>query len=55
MLGVYDALMSKKKREELAHEEGYSESDHGMMGEAVLEHNDQNQKLASNECVILFL
>ncbi|XWS10428.1 hypothetical protein CRYUN_Cryun39dG0076800 [Craigia yunnanensis] len=49
VLGVDNALMPKKKREELSKEEIFPESDHGMIGELVLKQNDQNQKLASNE------
>ena len=55
VLGVDNALMPKKKREALPKEERFPESDHGMIGELVLKQNDQNQKLASDECVILLL
>ncbi|XP_022718143.1 peptidyl-prolyl cis-trans isomerase FKBP43-like isoform X2 [Durio zibethinus] len=49
VLGVDNALMPKKKRQELTEEERFPEADHGMIGNMELEQNDQNQKLASNE------
>ncbi|XP_007022660.2 PREDICTED: FK506-binding protein 4 isoform X1 [Theobroma cacao] len=48
VLGVDDG-MPKKKREVMVKEERFSEDDHGMTGKAVLEQNEQNQKLASND------
>ncbi|EOY14187.1 FKBP-like peptidyl-prolyl cis-trans isomerase family protein isoform 3, partial [Theobroma cacao] len=48
VLGVDDG-MPKKKREVVVKEERFSEDDHGMTGKAVLEQNEQNQKLASND------
>ncbi|EOY14186.1 FKBP-like peptidyl-prolyl cis-trans isomerase family protein isoform 2 [Theobroma cacao] len=45
VLGVDDG-MPKKKREV---EERFPEADHGMTGKAILEQNEQNQKLASDD------
>ncbi|WRX29389.1 FKBP-type peptidyl-prolyl cis-trans isomerase domain - like 10 [Theobroma cacao] len=48
VLGVDDG-MPKKKGEVLVKEERFPEADHGMTGKAILEQNEQNQKLASDD------
>lgn len=53
-LRVGNALVPKKKRGGLAKEEGLLEADHCMIEEVILEQNDQNKKLTSKKCVILF-
>lgn len=54
-LCVDNALVPKKKREDLVKEERLLEADHCMIEEVKLEQNDQNKKPTSNKCVILFL
>ncbi|KAA3487557.1 peptidyl-prolyl cis-trans isomerase FKBP53-like [Gossypium australe] len=46
---VDNALVPKKKREDLAKEEGLLEADHCMFEEVILEQNNQNKKLTSNK------
>ncbi|XP_012463367.1 peptidyl-prolyl cis-trans isomerase FKBP43 isoform X2 [Gossypium raimondii] len=48
-LRVGNALVPKKKREDLAKEEGLLEADHCMIEEVILEQNDQNKKLTSKK------
>ncbi|XVE99046.1 hypothetical protein REPUB_Repub03eG0162900 [Reevesia pubescens] len=48
VLGVEDALMPKKKREELPNEERFLEADHDMIEKLESEQNGENQKLSWN-------